>query len=245
MVLMTTLLPGCRRGTVHGVHDPAPGARIYATKFPIAESRLSEGGVWINGGAAGATLWGDIRTTPGLAFGVSEPTKYGDPTALLTGAWGPDQSAEATVRITDYARFKNASCHEVEVRLRSTIDAARGLITGYEVYGSLMENTPYLHIASWGGPNGVWVNMESRSPAIHLKDGDVLKGTVTGTDPVVITMFINGSEVLRVEDRGAYTFSDGKSYGPWLAGAPGIGFYDDVDEAWSAFGISAFSASAR
>jgi len=182
---------------------------------------------------------------PGLAFGVSEPTKYGDPTAILKGAWGADQTAQATVRVVDYARFKNASCHEVEVRLRTTIDAAARSITGYEVYGSLMENNPYLHIASWGGPNRVWVNMESESPKIHLKDGDILKGTVTGTNPVVITMYLNGVQVLKVEDRGTYKFTDGKSYGPWTAGAPGIGFYDDVDNEWGAFGISSFSAAAR
>jgi len=243
--LGTGLLLGCRHGTVREMHASAPGVRTYATKFPRTEPRLSEGGVWINGGDAGAGRWGDIQTTPGLAFGVSEPTKYGDPTAILTGAWGPDQTAQATVRVVDYARFKNASCHEVEVRLRSAIDPHTGLITGYEVYGSLMTNNPYLHIASWGGPNGVWVNMESHSPAIALKDGDVLRGTVTGTHPVVITMFINGVEVLKVEDRGTYTFSDGKSYGPWTTGAPGIGFYDDVDDEWSAFGLSDFSATGR
>jgi len=243
--LGASFLLGCRHGTVRDMNDIAKGTRSYATNFPLTEPRLSEGGIWINGGVAGAALWGDIQSTPGLAFGVSEPTKYGDPTAILKGAWGAEQTAEARVRVVDYARFKNASCHEAEVRLRSTIDGASGLITGYEVYGSLMANNPYLHIASWGGPNGVWVNMEKESPRVYLKDGDVLKGTVTGTDPVVITMYINGVEVLRVEDRGDYTFSDGKHYGPWTSGAPGIGFYDDVDDEWSAFGLSSFSATAR
>ncbi|MEK7475218.1 MAG: hypothetical protein AAB152_06230 [Candidatus Coatesbacteria bacterium] len=82
-----------------------------------------------------------------------------------------------------------------------------------------------------------------------------------------ITMYINGVQVLQVEDRGVFKFSDGKSYGPWPTGAPGIGFYrqcdsttvrclqrplglhnglyDDVDNEWSAFGISAFSATGR
>ncbi len=244
-MLAASFLMGCRHATVRDVNGSAGGVRTYETAFPLVESRLSEGGLWINGGVAGADLWGDIRTTTGLAFGVSEPTKYGDPTAILSGAWGADQTVSATVRIVDEARFKNASCHEVEVRLRTSIDAATHSITGYEAYGSLMANNPYLHIASWGGPNGVWVNMESRSPAVALKDGDVLKATVTGTNPVVITMFINGVQVLQVEDRGAYTFSDGKHYGPWTGGAPGIGFYDDGDNEWSAFGISAFSATAR
>jgi hypothetical protein len=51
--------------------------------------------------------------------------------------------------------------------------------------------------------------------------------------------------MLQVEDRGEYTFNDGRRYGPWTSGAPGIGFYDNVDEEWSAFGISVFSATSR
>jgi hypothetical protein len=243
--LVALIILGCRHGTVRNVNRIAREVRSYSTKFPKAEPVLSEGGIWINGGVAGNDLWGGIQTTPGLAFGVSEPTKYGDPTAILKGEWGPDQEAQATVRVVDYVRFKDASCHEVEVRLRTTVDGTARMIRGYEVYGSLMVTDPYLHIASWGGPNGVWVNMESKSPAVYLKDGDVLKGTVTGTNTVVITMYINGIQVLQVEDRGEYTFSDGKRYGPWTSGAPGIGFYDDVDEEWSAFGISAFSAKGR
>ena len=78
-------------------------ARSYSTTFPLAKPRLSEGGIWINGGVAGADLWGDIQTKPGLAFGVSEPTKYGDPTAILKGAWGPDQTAQATVKVADFS----------------------------------------------------------------------------------------------------------------------------------------------
>jgi hypothetical protein len=232
----------------------AKEVRSYSTKFPKTEPVLSEGGIWINGGVAGDDLWGDIQTTPGLAFGVSQPTQYGDPTAILKGEWGPDQEAQATVRVVDYARFKDISHREVEVRLRTTIDSTARTITGYEVYGSLMADIPYLHIASWGGPNGAYVNMDSTCPAIYLKDGDVLKGTVTGTNPVVITMYINEIQVLQVEDRGEYTFSDGKRYGPWTSGTPGIGFYiyDEVKgwsefgiEEWSLYGISDFSATGR
>ena len=244
-LLGTLFLLAGRDAIVRNVKRVDAGARTYSTTFPKKEAVLSEGGLWISAGAAGPGLWGDIQTTPGLAFGVSEPTKYGDPTAILQGDWGTEQTAEAAVRVLQYARFNDKSCHEVEVRLRSSIDPSTHSITGYEVYGSLMSNNPYLHIASWGGPNGVWVNMEKETPKIYLKDGDVLKGTVTGTNPVVITMFINGVQVLQVEDRGTHKFSDGKSYGPWTSGAPGIGFYDDVDDEWSAFGISAFSATAR
>jgi hypothetical protein len=39
----------------------AGGARTYATTFPRTEPRLSEGGIWINAGVAGAELWGKIQ----------------------------------------------------------------------------------------------------------------------------------------------------------------------------------------
>jgi hypothetical protein len=211
---------------------------LYTTTFPLTENPISEGGKWINGGAtAGANLWGNLRTTPGLAFGVSEPTQFGDPTAVLTGAWSADQSAQATVKVTT---TPTTCCHEAEVRLRTTISASR--ITGYEVYCSLVSSDRYCHIASWGGSNGVWVNMDNTPPAIFLKNGDVLKGTVTGTNPVIITMFINGAQVLQVQDTGNFTFSDGRKYGPWPSGSPGIGFYDNQDNNWSSFGFSSFTA---
>jgi hypothetical protein len=83
----------------------------------------------------------------------------------------------------------------------------------------------------------------SAVPSIALKNGDVLKGTVTGTNPVTITMFINGSQVLSVQDTGNYTFSDGKRYGPWSSGNPGIGFYNNQDSNWNRFGFSSFTAT--
>jgi hypothetical protein len=210
----------------------------YSTSFPLTESPISESGQWIGGQSAGGNQWGNVRTTPGLAFGVSEPTQYGDPTAILTGTWSPNQIAQATV--VNNLGSTNC-CHEVEVRLRNTISS--GSIKGYEVYCSVVPSDHYCHIASWGGPNGSWVNMDNSSPDIYLKTGDVLKGTVTGTNPTIITMFINGSQVLQVQDTGNFTFSDGRRYGPWTTGNPGIGFYDNQDSNWSKFGFSSFTAS--
>src|ERR1051325_3674641 len=89
----------------------------YSTSFPLTENPISEGGKWINGGAAGGNLWGNVQTTPGMAFGVSEPTQFGDPTAVLTGTWAPDQSAEATIKIV--TQPTGTCCHEAEVRLRT------------------------------------------------------------------------------------------------------------------------------
>jgi hypothetical protein len=211
----------------------------YTTNFPLTENPISEGGKWIVGSAAGGNLWGAVQTTPGLAFGVSEPTQFGDPTAVLTGTWSPDQSAQATVKINS-APSGTCACHELEVRLRSAISTNR--ITGYEAYCSVQPGAPYCHIASWGGPNGAYVNMDSSTPQIYLKNGDVLKGTVTGTNPVIITLYVNGSQVMQVQDTGNFTFSDGRKYGPWLSGNPGIGFYDSQDNNWSSFGFSSFTA---
>ena len=211
----------------------------YTTTFPAAENPISEGGKWINGSAAGGNLWGDVQSTTGMAFGVSEPSQFGDPTAVLTGVWSADQSAEATIKIVSMPT--NSCCHEAEVRLRTAISSNR--ITGYEVYCSVQANDPYCHIASWGGPNGAWVNMESSAPLIYLRNNDVLKGTVTGTNPATITMYINGTQILQVQDRGNFTFSDGRRYGPWTSGSPGIGFYNNQDNNWNKFGISRFVAS--
>ncbi len=218
-------------------------ARDYATNFPLNENPISENGNWVGGQSAGNNLWGNIRTNGTMAYGVSEPTPYGDPTAILNGTWGPNQTAQATVKIITTP--KNYCCHEAEVRLRTTIHPPTHTITGYEVYCSVMPYPDnYCHIASWGGPNGAWVNMESNSPALYLKNGDVLKGTVTGTNPVTITAYLNGTQIMSIQDGGNFTFSDGKKYGPWTSGAPGIGFFDNTgDGNWSSFGLSSFSAT--
>lgn len=214
----------------------APGM-TYTTTFPNNENPISENGRWTGGSIAGADVWGDVQSTQGLAFGVSQPTTYGDPTAIVKGAWGPDQTVQAIVSINT---TPSGGYQEAEVRLRTSIDAKS--ITGYEVYGSVIPSNPYCHIASWGGPNGVWVNMASNSSR-YLKGGDTITGTVSGTDPVTIKMFINGTLVLTAIDSGAYTFSDGKRYGPWNSGNPGIGFYNTQGTGWNRFGFAGFSAS--
>jgi hypothetical protein len=217
----------------------------YSTNFPLTENPISEGGRWVGGATAGGNLWGNVRTTPGLAFGVSEPTQFGDPTAILTGSWGPSQTVQATVRINTTPT--GTCCHEAEVRLRTTISS--NSITGYEVYCSVMPNNPYCHIASWGGPSGVWTNLDGPcggggAPSLYLVNGDVLKGTVNGTNPVTITLYVNGTQRAQVTDTGNCTFNgDNRKHGPWTTGNPGLGFYDNQDNNWSQFGFSSFSAT--
>src|SRR5664279_834065 len=75
----------------------AAQARTYSTNLPLAENPVSESGNWINGKANGLD-WSDVKTAGGLAFGTESGSGgYDDSTAILTGTWGPDQTAQATV----------------------------------------------------------------------------------------------------------------------------------------------------
>jgi hypothetical protein len=238
------LLSGCRQGggsansTAREVAIRGKGLHTYKTTFPLSENPLSESGKWIEGHTAGASLWGNVQTTSGFAYGVDEPTKYGDPTAILTGAWEPEQAVMATVKIHKTPR--HGCCHEVELRLRTTISS--NSITGYEAYCSVMPDMQYCHIARWNGPNGSYWNFETGSRTTFLADGDVIQATATGANPTVITLYKNGTRILQATDTGAAGGGFG-AYGPWTSGNPGIGFYDDHDSDWKDFGISSFSAT--
>jgi hypothetical protein len=234
------------------------GRHTYTTNFPLTESPISEGGKWIGGHAAGQTCgggfcWGDVQTAGGMAHGTDEPTQFGDPTAILVGAWGPSQTATATVKAPVPAP-NGGCCMEAEVRLRFSVSP--GKATGYEIYCSIMSSNPYCHVASWGGPDGAYVNLDGpqwdnnnpdcpgftvTGPKI-LRNGDVLSATVSGSNPVTITGYINAVPFVTVVDKGKCHFNPPNSgpYGPWPAGAPGIGFFGS---AFSTFGFTGFSAS--
>jgi hypothetical protein len=219
-------------------------AQTYSTSFPLTENPMSEAGKWVGGQSAAGNLWGDVQTSAGMAFGVSEPTKYGDPTAILRGSWIPDQKAQVTVKVNT---TPTVCCHEIEVRLRVTISARN--ITGYEVYCSVVPRNKYCHIARWSGPNGLYCNIEPFSPAVSLVNGDVLAGTVTRSNPPLITGYLNGIQIMQVSDTGNEG-GEGSDCGPgrpvFTSGSPGIGFYDDQnDNQWNTFGVSSFTATAE
>jgi chitodextrinase len=192
----------------------------YTTTFSATENPIYENGSWINGGMTGLD-WADVRTTPGFAFGVNLPSTFADPTAVLTGTWSPDQEAHATVRVS---RTPGSCCHEVELRLRSVVNAHS--ITGYEILCSVVPGDPYLQIVRWNGAlnNFTYVNDLNTS----CGNGDVLKASIVGN---TITVYKNGNQILQGVDS---TFTTGN---------PGIGFYDNQDTNWSDFGFSDFSAS--
>jgi len=89
---------------------------------------ISEGGKWINGGKHGID-WYDVITKNGLAYGAVSKGAYTDPTALLAGTWGKNQTVKARV----FSRNQTDKYYqEVEIGLRSTL--APHHYTGYEVF---------------------------------------------------------------------------------------------------------------
>jgi hypothetical protein len=205
----------------------------YSTTFSRSETPISEDGAWMNGKAIGLDF-GDVRTTPGLAFGVDLPSKYADPTAVLTGRWGPNQQARGTVKVKTPPAI---CCQEVELRLRTVITPHS--MIGYEINCSVVPGNAYLRIGRWVGPlNDVTAVGEAK---VGCADSDVLEATAIGG---TITVYKNGVQVLKANDS---TF---------MTGGPGMGFYDDRDDfwsrhvwnvfrswRWSTFGFDSFSAT--
>jgi len=172
-----------------GGSDAGPGAtRSYTTTFPLTENPISEGGNWIDGQTDGLD-WHDMSTTPGLAIGHQSGSSYTDGTALLTGSWGPTQTAEAVV----HASSPQDDCYqEVELRLRSAL--APHSCTGYEIsFKATKTSGAYLIIVRWNGAVGDFSYLLNVSGAQYgVTEGDVVKATIAGD---VITASIDGVEV--------------------------------------------------
>jgi chitodextrinase len=200
--------------------------RPYTTNFPLTENPISEGGNWINGGRTGLD-WGNVQTTPGLAFGtvVSTFTPFSDPTAVLSGSWSSNQKAQAVVHTVN----QNSSIfEEVELRLRTTITAHS--ITGFEFnFRATADGSQYVQIVRWNGPFGNFTMLDGRTgPGLH--NGDVVSATAVGS---TLTSYINGVQIVQVNDA---TFS---------AGSPGIGFYNQGGTLAnnSDYGFTSFTAT--
>lgn len=212
-------------------------ARTHVTFFDSTENPISESSSWTNGSGN----WGGVRTTTNQAFGISQPTQFGDPTAVVSGTWGASQWVLGVIKIVS---TPGACCHEVELRVRTAITA--GNINGYEVLVPVHASPGYgLQIVRWNGANGQFVYLFQGS-AFQGQNGDVMFVTASGTNPTTITatVYRNGSVVTSGTgvDHGTET-GPGGAAGPWTGGNPGIGFYDNQDSNWSAFGWSQFIAS--
>src|SRR5947209_279058 len=135
--------------------------RTYETAFPASENPISENGAWVNGTAAGLD-WCNVQTSFHRAWGVGPcPAEYGDPIAMLTGGWGPNQSVQATAHVVKAdARYYQ----EIELHLRRSLTAHNA--TGYEINFGVSH--AYVEIVRWNGARGDFTYLGSpcHSPAV-------------------------------------------------------------------------------
>lgn len=199
-------------------------AATYTASFGVAENPISDGGNWISGGAAGLD-WSDVATIPRLAYGLQSGFNgYDDATAVLTGNWGPDQTAQATVHTVN----QNGNIfEEVELRLRTSISPHS--ITGYEInFRCTADGSQYVQVVRWNGALGDFTELNG-IVGPGLNDGDIIKATIAGD---VITAYINNVAVLQTTDD---TFTSGTpGMGFFLQGASGV----NLD-----YGFTSFAAS--
>jgi hypothetical protein len=171
--------------------------------------------------------WTDVSTTPGKAFGNQTTGTYTDPTAILAGAWGPDQTVTATV----FCDFPTANYYqEVEIRLRSSVMAHS--ITGYEIFfRCLTDGSAYTQVVKWNGPVGEFSYIANYGGAGYgVADGDTVSASIAGD---LISVYRNDSLVFTVTD-GAFT-----------SGSPGMGFNYGVGATNVDFGFTSFTATSN
>ena len=217
-------------------NPPPPPGRTYTTNFPLTENPISEGGNWLNGDAVGLD-WTNMQTTAGFAFATQPGTNTGDAMfddsiALLTGTWGNDQSAEATIKIVNPITATGPCYQESEILLRGNISAHRAKL--YEVnVGDRNDNSSYINIVRWNGPLGNFTTLLSVSGATYgVKTGDIWKATIVGN---TITAYINGVQKGQVTDSA------------YASGNPGMGMYlqspSTCGSGDSNFGFSSYTAT--
>ena len=193
----------------------------YSTRFQLDEDPVSEGGKWINGGKDGLD-WYDVITKNGVAYGAVSKGDYTDPTALLVGTWGRNQTVKAKV----FSRNQTEKYYqEVEIRLRSTLSPHR--CTGYEVFWRCLKTqNAYAEIVRWNGKVRDWTSLKKHTGAQYgVKEGDLVEATIAGN---VIKGYVNGVEVVSATDN---TYKDGN---------PGMGFNYGVGASNGDFGFSSY-----
>jgi len=198
----------------------------YTTSFTQTENPISEGSRWINGKTVGLD-WSNVAVSSGVAYGTQRGIDgYNDSLAVLSGTWGPDQTAEATVHSIN--QVGGNTFQEVELLLRFAISAHSA--RGYEInFRAVNTSEAYSQIVRWNGSLGNFTLIDSRGgTAYGIKEGDVVKATIVGNK---ITTYINGVAKFSVTDS---TFSNG---------APGMGFYLQGSGVTSNYGFTKFTAS--
>jgi len=222
--------------------ETRPVVREYRTDFPRDEDPISEGGIWLNG-LKDAIDWTDVVVKNGVAYGAyarnstaefraeqgnleSEQAApvgdWDDPTAALTGEWGPDQYLSGTA----YIRNPSEDYFQ-EIQLRARWTLRPHYCTGYEFIFRVLDGpASYVEIVRWGGAIGTWESLgRVEGPEVGITDGDLLEARAIGT---TLTATINGRDVLTVENDVL------------AEGAPGFGFnfgvgHSNVDHGFTSF----------
>jgi hypothetical protein len=205
-------------------HTSAAPANTYTTNFSSSENPISEGGRWTNGKADGVD-WFDVQTIPGKAFGNQTTGNYTDPTAILKGSWGPDQTVTAKVFCTNPT---SSYYQEVEIRLRSTVTAHS--CTGYEVLWRCLTNKEaYTQVVRWNGPvrNFTYIDNSHNGAGYGVANGDTVSASIVGE---LISVYRNGSLLFTARDS------------TYKTGNPGMGFNYGVGTTNAEFGFTSFTA---
>lgn len=218
-------------------HCQQDDPQSYVTSFRAGGGSLSESSHWINGSVSG--VWQDVLSTPGFAYGAGESASppYDDPTAVLAGAWGPVQTAEATVRVDAIEAAVN---QEVEMRLLTSI-LSTGHIYGYEVMWSITTNT-YIDMERWDGGTDAGsfqsIGFLGSGTSPQLQTGYRIKATVDGLGVVRAYTDSGSGYVLMLTSTADLTYRKG---------APGIGFFKHAGNAGplTGYGLTYFAASGR
>jgi hypothetical protein len=216
--------------------------RTYTTTFTATENPISEGGNWINGQTVGLD-WKNMRTVSGLAYGTQDGSggpPYNDSTAVISGSWSPDQSAEAIVHTVN--QQTGGVYEEVELRLRTTITAHS--IKGYEVnWRANHDGTQYHQIGYWYGPigtgscalncafaavpnsiNSCCNGMDAAHGNPGLYDGDTVGASIVGNHITTWVIHLGVKTILQSFNDtggaggGAYFTSGSPGMGHWLRG---------------------------
>jgi hypothetical protein len=216
--------------------------RSYRTDFPLDENPVDEDGMWLNG-KKDAIDFTDCITSDGFIHGAPSRMNvlekraeqgnldesdeapegdYDDPTAILTGEWGPNQHGKGVAHVENPTE---EWFQEVQIRLRCRLEPHH--ISGYEIFfRCLTGEKGYAEIVRWNGAVGDWTSLQRREgPDYGVKHGDVIEATIEGN---VIKGFINGEEKITVADD------------TWDSGAPGVGFNFGVGDTYADHGFSSF-----
>jgi len=220
-----------------------PPVRSYKTEFKKNESPISEGGLWLNGRKDGID-WCDVLVKDGVAFGEVSRNQvgerraeqaalgagiegapvgdYDDPTAVLTGQWGPNQYGKVRV----FSRNQTEKYfQEVQIRLRHNMKPK--FCNGYEVFFRVLDSDAgYAEIVRWNGPVGGWTSLKKLiGKKYGVKDGAIIEASIVGN---VITGYLNGQEMISVVDDNI------------KSGAPGVGFNFGVGTTNADHGVTSF-----